>query len=555
MEKRMRTKVVWLLVIMVLFALLATACTTPSDTSEETKAPVEKKTTEETKTPEKKEKTYFTYDGENTTELPIVDEPITLTYWTPFTGLNAKIMDSFAEIRMYEELMALTNIQIEFVHPAIDQHKEEFKLMIASGEIPDIVEMTYMKADDYPGGPEQAIKNNVFVALNDLIDENAPNFKKAMGKVPSLERDLKTDSGLIYAFQMIEETIQPPYGGPIIRKDWLEDLGLEVPVTISDWETVLRAFKDEKGATSPLITKKEGIPDYFAFGGAYNISYRDGSEFYLIGDKVHYGPIEDEFVEYIKLLNSWYEEGLIDQDFLSYDGSTGSNTIQKMVTGQAGAVAAGFWEFAKYEDPAAEEDANFSLVAAPYPVLNEGDTCTIRQTNEHVRGNPTFISKDSEYINEAVKFVDTYYSDQGYLFCNYGVEGESYTMVDGEPTFTEEVLNDPMFTVPYNRHAGPFNRNYAKYWYNAKQNTLDAMEIWTGDNSGMLPGALSMTTEEGAKYSKVMSDISTYVQEMVPKYIMGNETDFEKFTNQIKSMGIQEMIDIKQAAFERYNAR
>ena len=38
----------------------------------------------------------------------------------------------------------------------------------------------------------------------------------------------------------------------MIRKDWLDDLGLEVPETIDEWYTALKAFKEEKGATAPL---------------------------------------------------------------------------------------------------------------------------------------------------------------------------------------------------------------------------------------------------------------------------------------------------------------
>ncbi len=41
---------------------------------------------------------------------------------------------------------------------------------------------------------------------------------------------------------------QSPYAGLMIRKDWLDELGLEIPVTYDDWEIVLTKFKEEKGA-------------------------------------------------------------------------------------------------------------------------------------------------------------------------------------------------------------------------------------------------------------------------------------------------------------------
>lgn len=40
--------------------------------------------------------------------------------------------------------------------------------------------------------------------------------------------------------------------GSIIRKDWLDELGLAVPETLDEWHTVLTAFKEKKGAEAPL---------------------------------------------------------------------------------------------------------------------------------------------------------------------------------------------------------------------------------------------------------------------------------------------------------------
>ena len=36
-------------------------------------------------------------------------------------------------------------------------------------------------------------------------------------------------------------------------KDWLDDLGLDTPVTYDDWYNMLKAFKAEKGAVAPMM--------------------------------------------------------------------------------------------------------------------------------------------------------------------------------------------------------------------------------------------------------------------------------------------------------------
>ena len=553
---RIRKTVACLIVVLLLAAGFAGCQQTAEDTTQE--KPTEQKTaaqaTEAAGEEPSEEATYLTFDGEQTTKLPLTDEDITLSYWVPFKEANAKIMDSFAEVNVFIALQEMTGITLEFIHPPLEQEEESFKLMIASQELPDIVEMTYMKATVYPGGPDQAIADGTFLKLNDLVDQYAPNYKKTMDIIPNLENDLKTDAGTLYAFQMIERIVQPAYGGPAVRADWLEDLSIDIPVTIADWYEMLKAFKDEKGATAPLLIMKEGVPDYYAFGGAFNVIYEKGDEFYKVDKTVHYPVVEQGFNDYMTTLNKWYSEGLIDQDFLSYDGSGGANTVSKFVGGESGALSTGFYRFKNYEEAAADVDPNFKIIGVPYPVLNVGDTCTIRQYNEHVRGDPTFVTSACEYPELAVEFIDVNYSDQGYLLCNYGIEGETYEIVDSVPQYIIENLE----TSIHARHEGPFIRDYARTMFTYKPNAIAAMdEVWNGDNSGMMPKTLSMSAEEGTEFNTTMSDIKTYVQEMVPKFVMGVESldNFDAFVEKLYEMGIQEMIDIKQAALNRYYAR
>ena len=54
-----------------------------------------------------------------------------------------------------------------------------------------------------------------------------------------------------------------------------------------------------------------------------------------------------------------------------------------------------------------------------------------------------------------------------------------------------------------------------------------------------------------------MSDIETYRDEMIDKFIMGAEpiSNFDSFVAQLKSMGIEDIIKIKQDAYDRFQAK
>ena len=42
-----------------------------------------------------------------------------------------------------------------------------------------------------------------------------------------------------------------------------------------------------------------------------------------------------------------------------------------------------------------------------------------------------------------LQFFDYFYTDEGYLLANYGIEGESYDLIDGVPTWSDYIMNNP----------------------------------------------------------------------------------------------------------------
>ncbi len=68
---------------------------------------------------------------------------------------------------------------------------------------------------------------------------------------------------------------------------------------------------------------------------------------------------------------------------------------------------------------------------------------------------------------------------------------------------------------------------------------------------------MSMTSDEATEFNTTMSDVNTYIRRNGPKFIMGVEPmeNFGAFVEEIKNMGIDEMIAIKQASYDRYNER
>ncbi|MEL6682986.1 MAG: hypothetical protein AAFQ09_10110 [Pseudomonadota bacterium] len=173
--------------------------------------------------------------------LRIVDEPLELT-----------IQMNHARYPIYEEdwpveqkARELTGIHLINDTVGANMRTDEntgrteaLNLMLASGNIPDIVGSSRIRDFVNQFGPEGA-----FVPLNDLIAEHAPNIAAYYAERPDIEAAVKAADGQMYYIPYLPDG---KYGRAYwIRTDWLDALDLEVPQTVEEYENVLRAFKTQ----------------------------------------------------------------------------------------------------------------------------------------------------------------------------------------------------------------------------------------------------------------------------------------------------------------------
>ena len=83
------------------------------------------------------------------------------------------------------------------------------------------------------------------------------------------------------------------------------------------------------------------------------------------------------------------------------------------------------------------------------------------------------------------------------------------------------------------------------------------MVRWETNMAKHLVPAITPTSEESDATLSKENNIKTYVEEKVLKYITGYESmdSYDEFVAEIKNMGIDEVLKIKQAQLERFNNR
>lgn len=492
-------------------------------------------------------------------------EPLSLTYWAMLVPDVATKYTNLGDTPMYKELEKRTGVKVKFLHPPVGQEQDQFNLMIASKDLPDVIEWNWISK--YPGGPEKAISDGVLVKLNDYFTKDCPDLKAALDSDRELNKQVKTDNGTYYAFPYIksaeESGFTAVWHGPTLRKDLLDQLQLPVPETIDEWNTTLKAFKDTLNVPYPFSVEWKRMTKLVT-SNCFVSAFGAGYDFFLQDGKVVYGPMLPGYKDFLALFNSWYKDKLLDPDFAAQDRKTLDAKITDKKVGSYVGNAVG--HLGKYLNTL-KDDKTFDLVGARYPVLKKGDKPSFGQMDFRYDFNScpgiTTVNKRPE---DTAKWLNYGYSPEGHVLFNYGIEGESFEMKDGKPTLTDMITNNPdgltltQAWQPYARasYNGPFMEDInAIHQQLPLPQEIEAITNWAyADHTTAIP-PVTTTPEESTSLATAMNEIQTYVDEMTLKFIMGQEplSNFDAYVDQINKMGIDDAVKIKQDALDRYNKR
>ncbi|MFD2116597.1 extracellular solute-binding protein [Paenibacillus yanchengensis] len=508
--------------------------------------------------------------GAGSSSGKITDKPITLKwYQVNYAGAE---LTNMGESAGFKEIERRTGVKIEWQHPPSD---DQINLMLASGEYPDVIFWNFGSVNR---GLKGLIDDGVAIKLNDLIEQHAPNYKAQLDKYPEIKKMAIMNDGTMPAFYQLDpDPKRLAYSGHYLRKDWLDKLNLTPPTTIDEWYTVLKSFKDgdPNGNGQPdeipySIAKVNGgvlgggTSGITEFAAAWGVL--DGFYHHPDTNTLAYGPIEPAFKDFLTTMNQWYAEGLIDSEYASTDGKSRDTKIQGNLLGSTyGFIGSGIGNNTSAARP---NNPDFTLLGVTPPVGPAGKP--YNYTNDLVQkvGLQGIITKSNPYPVETVKFLDYLYSEEGQEILNWGIEGESYTKVDGKKQFTDNILNNPDGKSPSQaiaHYAFPINgftktmefEPYSQINLVLPEQKQSAENWAKGDTTLNTPVSLEFSSSDSATLTPMMADINTYKTEMILKFIMGVEPidKFDDFVKRLKQMGIEEALSLYQAAYNDFNAR
>ncbi|MBM7585543.1 putative aldouronate transport system substrate-binding protein [Bacillus pakistanensis] len=446
----------------------------------------------------------------------------------------------------FKEAAEKTGIKLKGTAPKSSTNSvEAFNLMIASGEIPELVHGQKKYLNKF--GMEGA-----FLPLNDLIKEHAPNIQKYIEEDEAFLKANQGPDGNLYMVPYISDgVVAETY---FIRQDWLDKLNLETPQNVDEFYNVLKAFKEK----DPNGNGKQDEVPYFSESNILGLSSLWGAfdDVYIENGEIKYGPYENKFSTAMENLAAWYEEGLLDQEIFTRQKS------REYLLGNNLGGASRYYpgSTAGYNDTLKESVPGINFVVMSPPENTEGKRIEPTKRSDYGNNLGVAISAEVENPEKMIKYLDFFYSEEGRRLMNYGIEGETYEMKNGKPQFTEKALtaNDGNIVenlrsygaqVPFSFHQ---DFEYEKLWMNPI--AVKGIEEYTkGDYFIEEMPNLSFTEEEEKILTDIGTQIRTYKSETVQKWIMGaDKINHDEFKKRLQDMGFEKFIEVYNEAYKRY---
>ena len=491
---------------------------------------------------------------------PLADAPATLDYWIIWELSADTMYNDVSEHVALKELEEATGIHLNLLAQSQAAGQTNTNLMIASGDYADMIGMF-----SYPTGMDAAVDDEIVVDLKDMIPEYSPDYYKYLiADDNKLWKSVQTDEGHIGAYVTVGA--KPKVAdGTMTFQFMLDELGVKKDDlrTVDQYEDYLTAAKNKYGMAAPLYLPGDFMLDGDTLANTYGVSLKvdaiTGDLPWLVEDgEVKFGYLEDGFTEYVTLLHDWYEKGLIDSDTASHPTEYRDEDLINLVANKQVAV---FHRGDGLVDMLSGISGE-QVMPTYFPTVNADDTLHIGGGVDTISGETgTVITTGCEELELAMQFMNYCYTDDWVLPSNYGVEGETYDMVDGKPVFQEwtyttegrtfsSVLMDYTFLAMVNDNVETPGRSEA---------ALSCEDTWNDniDNQNDYPVGAAMTIEEGDQYNRHAGDLVTLVKQYTAKFITGDEplSGIPEFQQKLRDTGIQDCIDAKQSAYDRYMSR
>lgn len=494
-------------------------------------------------------------------------------------GLNVKMVGihfnqyptTFDGGYYFPTIEKMTGVHFDIDWRTSDGYATVVSTILAGGvdSLPDVIQAGAF-------GVAGLVEEGAVIALDDYLDL-IPNVVAAVGE--DRMASWRSADGHIYSIPTIVNV--PGSQSMTYRKDWalkLKDMGVidfETPETWEQWKAFWYGVRDndvngngDAADEIPLVLEmgESGERALHALLNAFGIKASNDAQFCVLEDgtytMVYDHPNYRSFLEEVQKL---YADGIIDPEFATRKQADMYNTMSAN-------ICASCFTWAQMSQTHTEElwsmgveDALFEC-CAPITGPNGDSWLQERQAVTQLNCITAKAEKDGK-VEDILKFFNWQFSEEGIKLYNYGIEGLSYTMVDGVPTMNVDIVKNGFTDY---RTIGMECEPFGGMWEtNAFMQCLFAGEtvenlnaayqsFWNGlNNEGVNAGHYyamppTLETEAYIEYRGELIIGSTGICALRDQCVAGQMSvdDFFAKYEELKGRGLQDVIDEGNEAYQ-----
>lgn len=488
--------------------------------------------------------------------------------WSPLTK-------DVNEMQWLKNVAEAANVEVEWQQESSDWNDKK-NAVFSSGNIPDVLFSAAGDAEftQYPG---------LFEDMGPLIDQYAPNVKEMFETYPEIEYACKDMEGKTYTLPRIDGTYEAckNYASMFINKTWLDNLGLEIPTTWDELEQVLIAFneQDPNGNGDP----NDEIPMDFIWNDNTNNQYGPAnmlggtgmplSNGYIQGFFAEDGEVkcwytDERFQSLLIYLQGLWNQGLINEAAFTNDYSQ----YQALARGEGTTAKVGFTFGWNLTDRFGNELADQYVVLPPLKADDSLPDDQLYYVSEDTFWGKGVVSMSASCENKeaAMRFINQFYDYDVSLEVMYGGMNDVDNCIVKNDDGTYEVLppKDSSMDPSSWQWTNTFVNNGGMWVRNDVQVKTPVPDLTLGEKETYLPYQESIPTNslfknDLMKYSQedqntlamVETNLGNIWDPQVANWITGTNdiaTEWEAYVDSLKNAGLDQALEIKQAAFDTY---
>lgn len=499
-------------------------------------------------------------------------------------GMGA-LSTSYDEKTVLNQLQEETGIHIEW-NTMSESLAEQVNIRIAGGELPDaFMGVGFSNYDISRYGDD-----GTFIDLTPyLTEEYMPNLTKILEENPDIRNAITMDDGYIYGLPAGERMGTAGIGAEedysifsvpqysMINKAWLDDLGLEVPTTLDELHTALKAFQDNDmsakyygnpaGSTIPMSTGYDqwcwGQNIFYAGFGFTNWPNDVCNDLVLKDDgTVEFICTSDNYREALTYFHDWFAEGLMDIEMFSQDDT---QLISKCSQGYVGVST--WWYIEELMGDYADDYVFLPILDGP-----DGTHHVTLRTGGPINSGNLNITKACKSPANLLKFFDRWYDPEIVMQLHYGPIGAYFTEQDEDGVWLS--ISDDACKEQYGKSTGELRGEMEVYgpklilsdYYlttfkmedRAIERLTDLYEYWIPytDSKSAYPVDCVFTSRELDDIDWYKADFEAAVSEQEGLWIKnGGPTDeeWETYIQKLKKKcGMDKLLEVYQNAYDRY---